>query len=224
MTTSAPIMQSNSVEWFQAFRDITNATNERTVVTSNIHRSGIGHTAPAIDYEYGRSIASALVLANLNSLPLDWSARFSMGGVHMSFFILKQLPVLPPAMYLKKSNCGCPYVQLIVPRVLELSYSSNEMDGFARGLGYEGAPFDWHERRRHCLLSELDAIFSHMYQLDRTDLQWILSASTPSSSFPALKQKEIRKFGEYRTERLVLQAFDTLQRGVIPDLFAEIRK
>ena len=217
-------MQDTSAKWLQAFRDITNATNERTLVTSNVPRSGIGNNAPAIDYEYGRSIASALVQANMNSLPLDWAARLSVGGVHMNFFILKQLPVLPPDSYLEKSNCGCLYVRLIVPRVLQLSYASKEMCGFARDLGYEGAPFLWDERRRHCLQSELDAIFSHMYELDRSELQWILSAPKPSSSFPALKQSEIREFGEYRTERLVLKAFDAIEQGTLPDFVVEIRQ
>ena len=224
MIGSRPLAPSNSTTWTQAFRDITNATNERTLVTGNLPRSGIGNNAPAVDFEHGRSVASALVAANMNSLPLDWAARFSVGGVHMNFFILKQIPVLPPHMYLKNSNCGSPYVELIVPRALELSYASEELTGFARDLGYDGPPFRWNEQCRHCLQSELDAIFSHMYGLSRPDLEWVLDATPPGSSFPSLKQNELRDFGEYRTQRLVLQAFDSLERGVIPDLFADVRE
>ncbi len=160
-----------------------------------------------------------LVLANMNSLPLDWTARSSVGGVSMSLFIVKQLPVLPPEPYLQESRCGPPYVQLIVPRVLELTYTSREMEGFARDLGYEGGPFAWNEERRHALRSELDAIFAHMYGLDRSDLEWILDTPPPGSSFPSLKQHEIKAFGEYRTQRLVLQAFDALTRGEEPDAY-----
>lgn len=210
--------QSDSPTWIQAFRDVTNATNERTLITGNLPRSGIGHNAPRIDYEYFRSIASALVAANMNSLPLDWAARFSMGGVHMSFFILKQIPVLPPSMYLKSSTCGSRYVELIVPRALELSYVSEQLTGFARDLGYEGPPFPWNEHRRHCLQSELDAIFAHMYELSRSDLEWILDATPPSSSFPSLKQNELQTLGEYRTERLILEAFELLEHGQIPTI------
>ena len=223
MIANRPLARSDPATWIQAFRDITNATNERTLVTGNLPRSGIGNNAPAIDYEHGRSIASALVSANMNSLPLDWSARFSVGGVHMNFFILKQIPVLPPDVYLKNSACGRPYVELIVPRALQLSYASEELTGFARDLGYEGPPFAWNEERRHCLQSELDAIFAQMYGLSRTDLEWILDAAPPGSSFPSLKQYELRKFGEYRTGRLVLQAFDSIERGFAPDVFAEVR-
>lgn len=100
--------------------------------------------------------------------------------------------------------------------MLELTYTSEEMRGFAEELGYQGDPFPWDEHRRHNLQSELDAIFAHMYGLTRSDLEWILDAKSPSVSFPSLKQNEIRKFGEYRTQRLILQVFDSLASGLDP--------
>ncbi len=149
MSNKAPVLDIDYGTWLQAFRGITNSTNERTVLTDNVPRSGVGNSAPVIDYENARVVASTLVLSNMNSLPLDWAARFSVGGVNMNFFIVKQLPVLPPAAYLKNSTCGRPWVQLIVPRVLELTYTSEEMAGFASGIGYHGPPFPWNEERRH---------------------------------------------------------------------------
>ena len=137
----------------------------------------------------------------------------------MSFFIVKQLPVLPPEAYLEEARSGDTYVELVVPRVLELAYTSHELEGFASDLGYlEERPFRWDDLRRHRLQSELDAIFSHMYGLDRNEVEWILDAPAPSSSFPSLKQHEMRAFGEHRTQRYVLDAFDRLQRGEAPTL------
>ena len=214
-------MQTDFADWLHAFRDITNATNERTLVTGSMPGSGFVNNAPVIDYDYARAISTALVLANMNSLPLDWAARFSVGGVHMNFYIIKQLPILPPDAYLKESTCGDPWIRLIVPNVLELTYTSHDMSSFANDLGYEGTPFIWDERRRHCLRSELDAIFAHMYGLNRSDLEWILDAPPPSSSFPSLKQHERREFGEFRTQRYVLRAYDSLQIGTIPNLHGE---
>ena len=69
------------------------------------------------------------------------------------------------------------------------------------------------KNRRHCLKCELDAIFTHMYGLNRSELKWILDAPYPSLSFPTLKNDEMKKFGEYRTQRYVLQAYDQLKRG-----------
>lgn len=142
----------------------------------------------------------------------------------MNCFIVKQLSVLPPKVFLGESPCGHPRVQFIVSRVLELTCTSEEMVGFASDLGDRGPSFPWNEQRRHCLQPELDAIFAHMYGPGRSDLEWILDAMPPSSSFPSLKQQELKKFGEYRIERLVLQAFDTLEQGVAPDLLAELRE
>ena len=222
MSNKTPMLDIDIRGWLQTFRDVTNPTNERTLVTNSIPKSGVSGKAPVVSYGHARAIASALVLGNMNSLPLDWIARSSVGGTSMSFFIVKQLPVLSPEVFLEKSNCDFEWVQLIIPRVLELTYTSNEMSGFAHDLGFQGPPFRWDQERRHRLRCELDGIFAHMYELDRSDLEWILDAPEPSSSFPVLKSKEMKEFGEYRTKRYVLQAFDQLARGQVPTLSLDV--
>lgn len=218
MNEGAQIIHTGDSDWLQVFRDITGAVNERGMIADNVPTVGAGHTAPLMNYERARAVAATLVLANMNSLPLDWAARLSIGGTHMSFFIIKQLPVLPPEAYLEESPCGGEWVGLIVPRALELTYTSWEMRPFALELGYDGSPFVWDEDRRHCLKSELDAVFAHMYGLERDELEWILDAPAPSASFPTLKRNEIREFGEYRTRRYALAAYDQIARGELPDL------
>jgi len=213
-----PLIQLEPEQWLQAFRDITNATNERTLVADTLPRVGAGHTVPIVDYDHARAVAVALVLANMNSLILDWAARLSVGGTHLSFFIVKQLPVLPPEAFLEEGPQGRKWAELVLPRVLELTYTSYELEGFARELGYDGPPFGWDEARRHRLRCELDAIFARMYGLERPDLEWILDAPAPSASFPGLKRAELRDYGEYRTQRYVLAAWDQLARGRLPNL------
>ena len=136
----------------------------------------------------------------------------------MSFFIVKQLPVLPPDAYLEEVRPGQTWAELVIPRVLEITFTAWDLQSFAEDLGYDGPPFNWDEERRHCLKCELDAIFAHMYHLDRVDLEWILDAPEPSASFPGLKRNELQQFGEYRTQRYVLQAYDQLAQGQLPDL------
>lgn len=220
MSEVGPIVRLDAGGWLQTFRDITNSTNERTLIAAQVPESAVGNTGSLIDYGvHERAVASVLVLANMNSIPFDWTARLSVGGTHMNLFIVKQLPILPPKVYLERLRSTLPtYAELVVPRALELSYTADDLEGFARDLGYDGSPFPWDERRRHCLQSELDAIYGHMYRLERTDMEWILDPPLPSSSFPALKRNEISEFGEYRTERLVLSAYDQLDRGENPDL------
>jgi len=136
----------------------------------------------------------------------------------MSYFIVKQLPFLPPETYLEEAMPGLKYVDLVVMRVLELTYTTKELSGFARDLGFQGPPFPWDDECRHRLQCELDAIFSHMYCLERSDVELILDAPSPGYSFPVLKDKEISELGEYRTRRYVLHAYDQLARGELPDL------
>ncbi|MCE2527387.1 MAG: hypothetical protein J4G00_07635 [Actinomycetia bacterium] len=220
MSDSATLLNIDYHSWLQAFRGISRATDKRTFLTSGLPRSGAGNSAPILNYETGPAIAAALVMANMNSLPLDWAARLSVGGTNMNFFIVKQLPVFPPEAYLQRPHPHMEtYAELIVPRVLELVYTVTEdLQGFARDLGYDGPPFPWDGDRRHRIQSELDAIFARMYRLDRSDLEWILDPSPPSLSFSVLQENELAEFSEYRTKLLVLQAFDQLTQGDPPTL------
>ncbi len=219
MSNKAPLLNIDPDRWLQAFRNITRSTDERTVITDLLPESGVGNSAPVMECA-ARAIASTLVMANMNSLPLDWAARLSVGGVNMNFYLVKQFPVLPPEPYLEELIPDLTYVEAIVPRSLELTYTSWEMEPFARDLGYDGPPFRWDEDRRHRLKCELDAIYTHMYRLDRSDLEHILDAPPPSASFPTLKRNELKQFGEYRTQRYVLEAYDQIVIGDPPTLTA----
>ncbi|MHA1271490.1 MAG: hypothetical protein ACTSPY_16985 [Candidatus Helarchaeota archaeon] len=76
------------------------------------------------------------------------------------------------------------------------------MDDFARDCGYEGKPFEWNLDRRAKLQAELDVIFAHLYKIKRDDLNYILS------TFSKLKNKEMEEYKEFKTKRLILEAYD----------------
>ena len=77
-------------------------------------------------------------------------------------------------------------------------------------------PFKWDEERRAVLKAELDAIYAKLYGLTTDELRYILDPQDvygpdfPGETFRVLKDKEIKKFGEYRTKRLVLEAWERL--------------
>lgn len=198
--------------WLMGWRDITNVTNERTSIFSAIPSVAVGHTLPLIFCSTDYKKWSAL-LANLCSLVLDFIARQSVGGTHLTYGYLKQFSILPPWAY---SEADLAY---IAPRVLELTYTSNAMTPFARDLGYEGAPFTWDEDRRAQLRAELDAWYALAYGLTRDELRYVLDpkdvmgADYPSETFRVLQKNEIAKHGEYRTQHLVLAAYDALVAG-----------
>jgi hypothetical protein len=120
----------------------------------------------------------------------------------LSFFILKQLPVLPPATYTDE------LLAFIVPRVLELTYTAWDMQPFAQDCGYSGPPFVWDEARRFLLRCELDALYFHLYGISRDDAAYILD------TFPIVRRKDEQQHGEYRTRRVILEIYDEMSAGV----------
>jgi hypothetical protein len=84
----------------------------------------------------------------------------------------------------------------------------------ATALGYDGPPFGWDEDRRAVLRAELDAWYARAYGLTRDELRYILDPADvmgpdyPSETFRVLKNNEKARYGEYRTARLVLAAWD----------------
>jgi Eco57I restriction-modification methylase len=198
--------------WLMGWRDITNATNERTVIASIYPATAIGHTIRNMFVDHPARTAAAF-LGCLSSLPLDYVARQTLGGTHLTVETLKQLPVLSPSFYTDSD------LDFIAQRVLRLTYTSHSMTHFARDLGYEGTPFAWDEDRRAQLRAELDAWYARAYGLSRDELRYILDptdvkgADYPSETFRGLKHNEMNRYGEYRTGRLVLEAWDRMDRG-----------
>ena len=78
-------------------------------------------------------------------------------------------------------------------------------------------PCIFDDAKRAVLRAELDAYYARLYGLTRTELQYILEPQSvmgedyPSETFRVLKDNEIAKYGEYRTQRLVLEAWDRME-------------
>ena len=78
-------------------------------------------------------------------------------------------------------------------------------------------PYIFDDAKRAVLRAELDAYYARLYGLTRTELQYILDPHSvmgedyPSETFRVLKDNEIAKYGEYRTQRLVLEAWDRME-------------
>ena len=75
-------------------------------------------------------------------------------------------------------------------------------------------PYRWSDERRAYIRAELDARIAKLYGLTRDELRYILDPADvygpdfPGETFRVLKEKETRLYGEYRTRRLVLAAWD----------------
>ena len=86
-------------------------------------------------------------------------------------------------------------------------------------LSSGGPPFAWEEYRRAHLRADLDAFCARAYCPPRDKLHYTLDPANvkgpdyPSETFRVLKEKEILSYGEYRSRRLVLAAWDWIEAG-----------
>ncbi|WP_319412683.1 N-6 DNA methylase [uncultured Cohaesibacter sp.] len=193
-----------------AMRRISSNTNERTIVSTVL---------PFRPVTYGwiillakSAVDAAMLHAKLNALVVDYCMRNKLSQASIPQGTVYQLPILPPDFY------TAPRLAFITPKVLELTYTSYSLAPFARDLGYDGPPFAWGEDRRAHLRADLDAFYARAYGLDRDELRYILDPADvkgpdyPSETFRVLKEKEIRQQGEYRTRRLVIEAWDRMEQ------------
>ena len=206
--------------WLMGWRDITKAANERTVIASVMPRAGVGHTLPLFVHDEPACLAASL-LGCVNSLVLDFVARQKVGGTHLTYGYLKQLPILPPYAYTEAD------LAFIVPRVLELTYTAHDLRPWAADvvaswnrahpadpLDLPAAPYAFDPDRRARLRAELDARYARLYGLTRDELRYILDPADthgpdyPTETFRVLKNNDIKYHGHFRTQRLVLDAWD----------------
>jgi hypothetical protein len=65
-------------------------------------------------------------IASVAALDSRWPDFQSISGTHMTFGVLKQLPILPPDFYTDRR------LAFITPKVLELTYTSHSLAHRAR--------------------------------------------------------------------------------------------
>ena len=209
-------------KWLFAFRDIARGVDMRTFIIAPIpDAKGVGNTATLLYAERG-CMPGASLYGMMSSLIFDYTTRQKIGGTHVSISFVKQFPVLTPDQIPSTMQWQ------IVKRVAELCYFNHDMDGWASELWEEmseeqraelpqlGAqqPWVYNPERRAVLQAELDAIFAHLYGLNTEDLVYILDPEDIcgkgciNETFRVLKDNELRQYGEYRTKRLVLEAWN----------------
>jgi hypothetical protein len=166
-------------------------------------------------------------LANFNSFVFDYIVRQKLSGYHLAFYVMKQQSTVPPDHYTPD------LIDFIVPRVVELTYTAWDLQPFAQDIldevgpetwarwfkdasvhsspapewapGPMPPPFVWDEERRAVLRAELDGLYAHLYGLTREELDYILD------TFPIVRRKDEERYGEYRTKRMVLEAYGRLE-------------
>lgn len=223
-------LPENAPAFLFGWRDITNVTNERTTIFSSIPKTAVGHTAP-LAFSSREVLSTAGLLAATASLAADFVARQAVGGTHLTYGYLRQLCFPYPSGV---SGVGT----TLLPRMLELTYTSSDIDRYALALNYEGPPFRWDEERRYLIRCELDAAFFHLYLPSDDNGDWKRSRTDDGAvvdeteeqltelkkhfpkprdavayimeTFPIVKRKDEKAHGHYRTKDTILEIYDAM--------------
>jgi hypothetical protein len=196
--------------WLLAWRDICRSTDFRTTILGVLPRSAVGNTAPLMISGASPELVSALYTSACSFI-FDYVSRQKIGGTHLNYLQLKQLPVLPPATYTQPTpwDPATTLADWIRPRVLELTYTAWDLTPFARDLGWHGPPFRWDEERRFLLRAELDAAFFHLYGISRADVDYIME------TFPIVRKHDEKAHnGAYRTKDAILAIYDAMAQAI----------
>jgi hypothetical protein len=151
-------------------------------------------------------------LAVANSFAADFIARKKV-SLTMALGILDSLPF-------PRSDPNDPTVRRLVPLVARLTCTSPEMlgywqivanNGFVDPVNNGAIPGELEEERRLELRAEIDGIVAaDIYGLDRDELEFIMFA------FPIAARYEMTRYGEFRSARLVLEAYDSIVSARAP--------
>ena len=203
--------------FYLGFKHVTAATNARAMIAALIPPFGAGNSFPLLAAG-GPGLLSAtsasVILANLNSLPLDFVLRRKVQGQNLNLYLIEQLPVVSLERYRAVSFGPRTAEEIVRDAVLELTYTAHDMAPFAREMGHVDdhgealPPFRWDDHRRLHLRAKLDALYFHLYGVtDRDDIRYVYS------TFPIAEGDEKAAYGAYRSRDLCLAWTSALAAG-----------
>src|SRR5262249_23168449 len=146
-------------------------------------------------FETSESPFTHLLCANLNSFVLDFVARTKIQGNHLTWHILKDLPVIRPEVYKARRFGKRTAGDMVRDHVLRLNYTAHDLAAFAKDMGYvsqDGSmkpPIKWNEHERRHLRARLDALYFILYGV--TDLETVKYVL---STFPIVERKDRSAF------------------------------
>ncbi|MCX6872669.1 MAG: hypothetical protein NTW21_02520 [Verrucomicrobia bacterium] len=193
------------------FGDVANPRNQRSFTATLIPPGVVcGDKVPTIDFGSENDWFFLPWLAVAKSFTMDWLARCRLTSPKMAFSLLDSLPFPRPAL-------TDSFVQTVAPVVSRLACTAPEMTpfwnrmaalGFVEPVADDTVPpsalLDPTARAIAC--AELDAyVAARVFGLTAQELSDILD------TFEAFRRSDERTHQEFRTKRLVLEAYLELQ-------------
>jgi len=190
-----------------SFKKVTSPTNQRTMIAAFIPKTGAADSVHFIGFdETTTARQQSCLLANLNSVVLDYVAREKIGNVNLNFFLVEQFTMFPPDFYEQKCHWekNVTLEKWISDRVLKLTCTSNDMIPLAKAAGFMPAVHKWDPAERLDLMAEIDAAFFLLYGIERNDVEYILS------TFAGLRNESPDLLAGSNTTTRILQFYDDL--------------
>ncbi|GIE90490.1 Eco57I restriction-modification methylase domain-containing protein [Actinoplanes regularis] len=192
--------------WLLGWRDICRSTDARTLIVSVLPRTAVGD-------KFLLAFPSLLpgpYQANLSSIVVDYVTRQKYSGTSLKYYVMRQIAMLAPVVYEADApwDENCNLGDWITSRVLELNYTSYDLQGYARELGDVSSPFRWEPHRREVMRAELDAGYFHLYGLGREEVDYVMD------TFRIVAEREFKAYGEFRTKRLILEIYDAMRKAI----------
>ncbi len=228
-------LRPRAPKWLVAFRNIARSTDERSGIFSILPLVGCGNSAPVLGTG-GGARHDLMFEAVLSSLVTDFGVRCKVGGTNFNAFYLEQMVLLSPDQFPQVETDRI--VELALELVYTSEHLRPLAE--ACGCDGDPFPYDEARRallraELDALVARLYGLSRKQlrYILDPHGLSWaeledlldpsedptcsgphLLPAEPaidfPGETFRVLKDKEEKKYGEYRTRRLVLEAWDRL--------------
>jgi len=192
---------------YLCYKDVTSPTNRRTMIAAMVPHVAVVNSAPLILTGDDVGVRQACcLLGNLNSLALDFVARQKVGGVHLNFFIVEQLPLFSPDRY--HDRCAWDkrrtLERWISDRVLRLTCTADDMRPLGEAAGLQAPVHKWNPTERAKLMAELDAAFFLLYGIGRDDVGYIVS------TFAGAKREEDAAGELFPADTSILESYDDL--------------
>ena len=168
-----------------AFRDVTRATDSRTVRACLVPPAHfLTNTAPYLAFIDDDPHAEAACLAILNSLAFDWQARRFV-EIHLNFFVLEGLrvPDLDDATF-----------DAVARASAQLSCPDERFAGFAAATGVEVGLLD--DEQRAVLRADIDARVARAWGLSAKELEVVFRDFTLDAVPTAYRERVRVRFAE----------------------------
>jgi hypothetical protein len=172
-----------------AFRDVTRATDTRTVrltlIPPNVF---ITNKGPYLLWPRGDERDQAYLLGVLASLPLDWYARRFV-EINLNFFVFNPMPVPRPG---PDSALRARAVALAG----RLACPERRFAKWAEAVGVDYGPLE--EDEKEDMIHELDAVVAHLYGLEEGHLVHIFETFHEGWDYEERLRDTLRHFTDWR--------------------------